>query len=72
MLGILQKYHVENTLWELPFTKVVRGRSFTHNEVAPGSQNFSAILIVGGKASENSMLNTDFNLSDGCFGTDII
>ena len=29
------------------------GRPFIHNEVAPGSQNFSALLIVGGKASEN-------------------
>ena len=29
------------------------GRPFRHNEVAPGYQNFSAILIVEGKASQN-------------------
>ena len=35
----------------------VWGCPFMHNEVAPGSQNFSAILIVAGKAFENLRLN---------------
>ena len=46
-----------NTIQTAPKRVYWFRRPFMHNEGAPGSQNFSAILSMGGKGSENHTLN---------------